>query len=45
MKESEADFEKRRKKANELADAYGDRGSLEELEHAMRVYEAQQGNE
>ncbi|KAK0636986.1 hypothetical protein B0T17DRAFT_482283 [Bombardia bombarda] len=40
------DVEKRRlKKANALADAYGDRSSLEELEHAMRVYEAQQGNE
>ncbi|KAK4213702.1 N-acetylglucosaminyl-phosphatidylinositol [Rhypophila decipiens] len=44
-KETQAEFEKRRKKFNELADAYGDRNSLEELEHAMRVYEAQQGNE
>ncbi|KAK3318836.1 hypothetical protein B0H66DRAFT_603401 [Apodospora peruviana] len=43
--ESEVEFEKRRQKANALADAYGDRTSLEELEHAMRVYEAQQGNE
>jgi hypothetical protein len=25
-----------------MADAYGDRGSLEELERAMAVYEAQQ---
>ncbi|KAM7214218.1 hypothetical protein V8F06_010407 [Rhypophila decipiens] len=44
-KETQAEFEKRRKKFNQLADAYGDRSSLEELEHAMRVYEAQQGNE
>ncbi|KAM7195797.1 hypothetical protein V8F20_007367 [Naviculisporaceae sp. PSN 640] len=44
-KETEAEFEKRRKNFNQLADAYGDRSSLEELEHAMRVYEAQQGNE
>lgn len=35
----------RRRKNMALADAYGDRTSLEELEHAMRVYEAQQGNE
>lgn len=34
-----------RKKNMELADAYGDRTNLEELERAMRVYEAQQGNE
>lgn len=44
-KETEAEFEKRRKNFNQLADAYGDRTNLEELEHAMRVYEAQQGNE
>jgi hypothetical protein len=25
-----------------MADAYGDRGSLEELERAVRLYEAQQ---
>ncbi|KAK3389790.1 hypothetical protein B0H63DRAFT_519023 [Podospora didyma] len=40
----QAEAERRRKNMI-LADAYGDRGSLEELEHAMRVYEAQQGNE
>ena len=34
-----------RRKFTALADAYGDRTSLEELERAMRVYEAQQGNE
>ena len=32
----------RRRRANMLADAYGDRGSLEELERAVRAYEAQQ---
>ncbi|KAK4189416.1 hypothetical protein QBC35DRAFT_380348 [Podospora australis] len=36
-----ADLERRRKNLA-LADAYGDRSSLEELERAMRVYEAQQ---
>ncbi|KAK3680569.1 hypothetical protein B0T22DRAFT_439196 [Podospora appendiculata] len=39
-----AEAERRRKNAA-LADAYGDRNSIEALEHAMRVYEAQQGNE
>lgn len=39
-----ADLERRRKNMA-LADAYGDRSSLEELEHAMRVYEAQQATE
>jgi len=34
-----------RRKNQALADAYGDRTNLEELERAMRVYEAQQGNE
>ncbi|KAK0645734.1 hypothetical protein B0T16DRAFT_327947 [Cercophora newfieldiana] len=34
-----------RRKNMALADAYGDRSNLEELERAMRVYEAQQGNE
>ncbi|KAK5657856.1 hypothetical protein OQA88_2929 [Cercophora sp. LCS_1] len=38
------DLEQRRK-YTVLADAYGDRTNLEELERAMRVYEAQQGNE
>ncbi|KAK3989323.1 hypothetical protein QBC44DRAFT_291132 [Cladorrhinum sp. PSN332] len=37
----QADLERRRKNIA-LADAYGDRSSLEELEKAMRVYEAQQ---
>ncbi|KAK4228586.1 hypothetical protein QBC38DRAFT_361562 [Podospora fimiseda] len=37
----QADLERRRKNL-QLADAYGDRSSLEELERAMRVYEAQQ---
>ncbi|MCQ6513063.1 hypothetical protein NPN18_25170, partial [Vibrio parahaemolyticus] len=32
----------RRQAAAMLDDAYGDRSSLEGLEHAMRVYEAQQ---
>ncbi|KAK4159807.1 hypothetical protein QBC43DRAFT_293561 [Cladorrhinum sp. PSN259] len=32
----------RRRNNMALADAYGDRSSLEELERAMRVYEAQQ---
>ena len=32
----------RRRKLMVLADAYGDRSNLEELERAMRVYEAQQ---
>lgn len=40
----QAEAERRRMDAA-LADAYGDRRSLEELERAMRVYEAQQGNE
>lgn len=30
-----------RKRAAKLMDAYGDRSSLEELEKAMQVYEAQ----
>ncbi|KAK4134440.1 hypothetical protein BT67DRAFT_379651 [Trichocladium antarcticum] len=34
-----------RRRDAQMADAYGDRGSLEALERAMRVYEAQQGNE
>ncbi|KXX78508.1 N-acetylglucosaminyl-phosphatidylinositol biosynthetic protein [Madurella mycetomatis] len=40
----QAEVERRRKDAA-LADAYGDRSSLEELEKAMKVYEAQRGNE
>ncbi|KAK1773255.1 hypothetical protein QBC45DRAFT_340328 [Copromyces sp. CBS 386.78] len=32
----------RQRRANMLADAYGDRGSLEELERAVKAYEAQQ---
>ena len=40
----QAELEQRRKNMA-LADAYGDRTNLEELERAMRVYEAQQGNE
>ncbi|KAK4663260.1 hypothetical protein QC763_607010 [Podospora pseudopauciseta] len=39
----QADLERRRQNAA-LADAYGDRSSLEELERAMRVYEAQRSN-
>jgi hypothetical protein len=31
----------RRRREALMADAYGDRGSLEELERAMAVYEAQ----
>lgn len=42
--ELEAEAARRRRDAA-MADAYGDRSSLEELERAMRVYEAQQGNE
>lgn len=38
----QAEAERRRRDAA-MADAYGDRGSLEELERAMAVYEAQQG--
>ena len=39
-----AQAEAERKRQNSvLMDAYGDRGSLEELEHAIRVYEAQRG--
>ncbi|KAK4151005.1 N-acetylglucosaminyl-phosphatidylinositol [Chaetomidium leptoderma] len=34
----------RRRHDAAMADAYGDRGSLEELERAMRVYETQRGN-
>jgi hypothetical protein len=32
----------RRRRDAQMADAYGDRGSLEELERAVRLYEAQQ---
>jgi hypothetical protein len=35
----------RQRRTAALMDAYGDRESLESLEHAMRVYEAQQGTE
>ncbi|KAL2022855.1 hypothetical protein VTK56DRAFT_4386 [Thermocarpiscus australiensis] len=35
--------EERRRREAALADAYGDRSSLAELERAMRVYEAQRG--
>lgn len=38
---AQAEAERRRRDAA-LADAYGDRSSLEELERAMQVYEAQQ---
>ncbi|KAK4109071.1 hypothetical protein N656DRAFT_771246 [Canariomyces notabilis] len=37
----QAEAERRRRNAA-LADAYGDRSSLEELERAIKVYEAQQ---
>ncbi|KAL2132893.1 hypothetical protein VTI74DRAFT_3171 [Chaetomium olivicolor] len=40
----QAEAERRRRDAL-MADAYGDRGSLEELERAMRVYEEQRGSE
>ncbi|KAK3352553.1 hypothetical protein B0T25DRAFT_188181 [Lasiosphaeria hispida] len=40
----QAELERRRRTVA-LADAYGGGNSLEDLEHAMRVYEAQQGNE
>jgi hypothetical protein len=41
--EESMDAERRRRQAAAvLDDAYGDRSSLEGLEHAMRVYEAQQ---
>jgi len=40
----QAEMARRRRNAA-LADAYGDRNSLEELEHAMKVYEAQQRSE
>ena len=40
----QAEAERRRRDAA-MADAYGDRGSLEELERAMAVYEAQQGGQ
>lgn len=41
--EREASAERRRRQAAAvLDDAYGDRSSLEGLERAMRVYEAQQ---
>jgi len=33
----------RRRKNAALVDAYGDRSNLDELERAMRVYEAQRG--
>ncbi len=33
----------RKRQNSVLMDAYGDRGSLEELENAIRVYEAQRG--
>ncbi|KAL1840286.1 hypothetical protein VTJ49DRAFT_664 [Mycothermus thermophilus] len=33
----------RHQEAEALADAYGDRGSLEELERAISLYEAQRG--
>ncbi|KAK4244490.1 hypothetical protein C7999DRAFT_17258 [Corynascus novoguineensis] len=38
----QAEAERRRREAA-MADAYGDRGSLEELERAVAVYEAQRG--
>jgi hypothetical protein len=44
-KEAEQAELMQRRKNMVLADAYGDRTNLEELERAMRVYEAQQGNE
>lgn len=39
MEQAEAE---RQRRANMLADAYGDRGSLEDMERAVRAYEAQQ---
>ncbi|KAK4450791.1 N-acetylglucosaminyl-phosphatidylinositol [Podospora aff. communis PSN243] len=44
-KEAEQAELAQRRKNMALADAYGDRTNLEELERAMRVYEAQQRNE
>ncbi|KAK3934850.1 N-acetylglucosaminyl-phosphatidylinositol [Diplogelasinospora grovesii] len=43
QREAEADRQARRQAA--MADAFGGASSLEELEHAMRVYEAQQSNQ
>lgn len=40
LSDEEAD---KMRRAGLLADAYGDRSSLEELERAMRVYEAERG--
>ena len=40
LSDEEAD---KMRRAALLADAYGDRSSLEELERAMRVYEAERG--
>ena len=39
---AQAELERKRQQ-NLLMDAYGDRGSLEELENAVRLYEAQRG--
>lgn len=39
----EREEQDRRRKNDALADAYGDRSNLAELEQAMRVYEAQRG--
>lgn len=39
--EAERQAIEERKRAAKLLDAYGDRSSLEELEKAMQVYEAQ----
>ncbi|KAF6814043.1 hypothetical protein CMUS01_08076 [Colletotrichum musicola] len=39
--EAERQAVEERKRAAKLLDAYGDRSSLEELEKAMQVYEAQ----
>lgn len=42
--EEQAEAERRRRDAA-LAEAYGDRSSLEELQRAIEVYEAQRRNE
>lgn len=39
--EEQAEAERRRRQEAAMEDAYGDRGSLAELERAMAVYEAQ----
>ena len=41
----EREEQDRRRKNSALADAYGDRTNLEELEQAMKIYEAQRGRE